>query len=182
MRVAIRLLPQRLGKQASKVAHVLVVGIHLEVEPTEVLLERKHVLRGHPVVRARQYPELVGRGPVLLGLRSLMVFFAGLVGVEGGPVLVVADEAVLEALAPLDRVRDRGSADQQPVALDAVESLELLELRDKGVLVRLCHLGPELEEYCALLVRKKGLPEIDAGRSNRSYQRERLSFSRPTEQ
>ena len=47
------------------------------------------------------------------------MFLAALIGSQSRPVLVVAHERILEILAPLYGVGDGGTADDQPVVLDA---------------------------------------------------------------
>lgn len=75
-----------------------------------------------------------------------MVFVAGLVLRERLLILVETQERKVVALASLDGVGDRGTADHQPLVLDAGQFLELLELRDELLFVFLRDVGPELEE------------------------------------
>lgn len=77
-----------------------------------------------------------------------MVFFAGLILLQFRKVFMEAEECNFESLAALNGVCDRGPTNNQPVALDAVQFLQLPEFADEGVFVLLGDLGTEFEQDC----------------------------------
>lgn len=76
------------------------------------------------------------------------MLFAGLIRIQSGAILMVADESEFKSLAPFDGVGDGWTTNNKPVILDAREMLQLLQLPDESGLVFFGNFWAEFEENC----------------------------------
>ena len=58
-----------------------------------------------------------------------------------------AYQRILESLTPLNRVGNRRSSDEEPIAFDARQVLEFLQFANKGFLMSLSYTRLETKEY-----------------------------------
>lgn len=77
-----------------------------------------------------------------------MMFLAGLIFCQLGPVAVKAEQCKLEAFAFLDRIGEGGTADDKTLVQDTGQVLQASELFDKLRFVSDGDALEELEQYC----------------------------------
>lgn len=82
-----------------------------------------------------------------------MVLAAGLVLVQRPAVSVVADQGVVVALAALNRVRHRRSADDKTLVQDTRQVSQLFQLTDKRSLELVGDIRPKFKQHCAGIIR-----------------------------
>jgi hypothetical protein len=146
---------------------MLVLLVDLKIKPHDVLFERPEILARHAAVAIACQPihKVLSAG-YFQSMDSLVMLIAGLVRIQGLPVLVEAQQRVVEALAALDGVGDGGTADDEALVHDAGEVLERLDLAEEGLADGLGHVRPELEQYCG---KGKGGEHIVVSRSREHH-------------